>query len=306
MSIEQRVASVRQFNRFYTRTIGVLGDGVQRTPYTLTEARLLFELAHSDGQTVETLDLRQRLGLDPGYLSRIFTKFESDGLVRLERSAVDGRRQVVSLTDNGRRIFTTLDSHAKEDMRALLDRLDEPGQQRLLDAMATIERLWDEPPRGEVAVRAPRPGELGWVVQRHGAIYAEEYGWNDEFEAMIATIVGEYVKTRQPGRDAAWVAELDGVPAGCVFCVSKDDSTAKLRLLLVESWARGKGVGAKLVDTCIEFARSAGYREMVLWTNAELHAARRLYERAGFVLVSQEDSQAFGSKQTFQDWRLAL
>lgn len=303
MDIEQKIGSVRRFNRFYTRTIGVLG-GVQRTPYTLTEARLLFELGRAG--SAETVELRQRLGLDAGYLSRIFSRFEADGLVRLERSAVDGRRQVVSLTDSGRRVFAMLDEHAAQDMRALLERLDEPGQHRLLDAMATIERLWQEPAPTEVTLRAPRPGELGWVVQRHGAVYAEEYDWNDGFEAMVATIVADYVTSRRPGRDAAWIAEIQGVPAGSIFCVSKDDSTAQLRLLFVEPWARGHGVGGKLIDECLNFARSAGYREMVLWTNAQLHAARRLYERAGFEFVSEEQSDRFGHKQTFQNWRRVL
>ncbi len=303
--IESRIASVRRFNRFYTRTIGVLGDGIQRTPYSLTEARLLWELAHAD--QAETVELRQRLGLDPGYVSRIFARFEADGLVRLERSTVDGRRQLVSLTDAGRRVFKTLSDNAVEDMGALLDKLGDADQRRLLAAMSTIERLWDGPPaHDEVTIREPRPGELGWVVQRHGELYADEYGWDDGFEALVARIVGEYVKARKPGRDAAWIAQVGDAPAGSIFCVEEDDTTARLRLLLVEPWARGRGVGAKLVEVCLSFARRSGYQKMVLWTNAELAAARHLYEKAGFQLVSEEQGEDFGRPQVFQNWSLTL
>ncbi|HCT79191.1 MAG TPA: MarR family transcriptional regulator [Micromonosporaceae bacterium] len=304
MSTDQRVAAVRRFNRFYTRTIGVLGDGIQRSPYSLTEARLIYELSQSE--QVETVELRQRLGLDPGYLSRIFARFEADGLVRLRRSATDNRRQVVELTDSGRRVFATLDEHAIEDMGTLLGKLNDSDQTRLLSAMSTIERLWDPPEQAEVVLRPPAPGDLGWVVHRHGALYAQEYGYNDEFEALVSRIVAEYVENRREGLDAAWVAEIDSVPAGSIFCVSQSKTTAQLRLLFVEPWARGMGVGNKLVDACVNFATAAGYREMVLWTNAELLAARHIYERAGFELVSEEDSVSFGGPQTFQNWRLPL
>ncbi len=296
---------MRRFNRFYTRTIGVLGDGIQRTQYTLTEARLLWELAQAD--QAETVELRQRLGLDAGYVSRIFARFEGDGLVRLERSTVDARRQVVSLTPAGRRAFKTLSDNAVEDMGALLGKLGETDQRRLLAAMSTIERLWDGPVADDrVVIRAPLPGDLGWVVQRHGELYADEYQWNDEFEALIAGIVADFVKARKPGRDAAWIAQIGDAPAGCVFCVAEDDVTARLRLLLVEPWARGRGVGARLVGECVEFARRNGYQKMVLWTNAELHAARNLYEKAGFELVSEERGESFGRPQVFQNWSLTL
>jgi DNA-binding MarR family transcriptional regulator/GNAT superfamily N-acetyltransferase len=302
--MEQRIASVRRFNRFYTRTIGVLGDGVQRTPYSLTEARLLFELAQAD--QVETLDLRQQLGLDPGYLSRKLARFEADGLVRLERSTLDGRRQVVSLTGSGRRAFELLNERAVEDMGALLERLDEVGQQRLLAAMSTIEGLWQGGLGREVLLREPKPGELGWVVQRHGEFYAANYWHDDAFEALVAGIVADYVRLKQPGRDAAWIAEVDGRPAGSIFCVHKDETTAQLRLLFVEPWARGMGVGTRLVDECVSFAAKAGYQEMVLWTNAVLAQARRIYERAGFHLVSEEREERYGGLQTFQNWSLPL
>lgn len=303
---DERIASVRRFNRFFTRTIGVLGDGVQRTPYTLTEARLIYELGQGD--SVETLALRQALDLDAGYLSRLLARFEADGLVRLGRSASDGRRQVVSLTETGRGTYEMLNRRAEQDMSALLQRLDEGGQQRLLAAMATIESLWrQEADKPSLILRPPRTGELGWVVQRNAESYAEEGYWDHEgFEAMTARIVADYIDNRRPGRDAAWIAELGGRRAGCVFCVQRDEDTAQLRMLFVEPWARGMGVGGRLVDQCVTFARDAGYAELVLWTNDVLHSARRIYERAGFTLVSQEREERFGGWQTFQNWRLTL
>ncbi len=298
------VAAVRRFNRFYTRTIGVLGDGIQRSPYSLTECRVLFELAQAE-QT-ETLALRTALGLDPGYLSRILSRFDSDGMVQLGRSSADNRKQTVSLTAQGRKVFATLDQHAIEDMTALLQRLDTVSQQDLLGAMALIERLWAPSVPADVTLRAPKPGELGWVVARHGAIYASEYGYTDEFEALVSGIVADYVKHRDPRYDQAWIADVNGTPAGCVFCVRKDDSTAQLRLLLVEPWARGLGIGAKLVDACVEFARLTGYPQMVLGTNADLDGARRLYARAGFEKADEEHTVQFGGPQVFENWRLNL
>jgi DNA-binding MarR family transcriptional regulator/GNAT superfamily N-acetyltransferase len=302
--MSKKVEAVRRFNRFYTRTIGALGEGFQRSPYSLAEGRVIYELAQA--KQVATTDLRQRLGLDPGYLSRILARFEADGVVRLHRSTTDSRRQVVELADSGRRAFAMLDRHANEDMGGLLARLGEVDQERLLGAMSTIEQLLGSPGPRRVTLRAPRPGDLGWVVERQGVLYAAEYGWNDEFEALCARILGEFVQGRSDGRDAAWIAEVDGVPAGSIFCVEKTPETAQLRLLFVEPWARGAGVGGALVDECLAFARAAGYREMVLWTNKQLDAARRLYQRAGFELVSEEDGQSFGHPQTFQNWRLDL
>jgi DNA-binding MarR family transcriptional regulator/GNAT superfamily N-acetyltransferase len=300
----QRVAAVRQFNRFYTRTIGVLGDRLQATPYSLTEARVIYELAR--GEQVETADLRNRLGLDAGYLSRIVTRFEADGVVRLGRSEPDSRRQVVQLTESGRRVFAMLDEHAALEMSALLDRLGEGDQLRLLTAMSMIERLLEPPTKAEVVLRPPAPGDMGWVVHRQGAVYAQEYGYNHDFEALVSRIVADYVENHVPGLEAAWIAQVDGMAAGSIFCVRKDESTAQLRLLFVEPWARGVGVGGKLVHQCVRFAIEAGYREMVLWTNRDLDAARRLYERVGFRLVSEEDSERFGGQQIFQNWLVRL
>ncbi len=304
MSLAHRVAAVRQFNRFYTRTIGVLGDRLQTTPYSLTEARLIYELSHAE--QFETVELRGRLGLDPGYLSRILARFEADGVVRLSRSANDSRRQVVALTEAGRRVFATLDEHAGLEMGALLNRLGEPEQLRLLAAMSTIEHLLDPPAKAEVTLRAPGPGDMGWVVNRHGVIYTEEYGYDAKFEALVSRIVADYVENHVPGLEAAWIADAGGNPAGSIFCVRHDDSTAQLRLLFVEPWARGLGVGGMLVRQCLRFAIDAGYREMVLWTNKDLHAARRLYERVGFRLVSEDHAVRFGGPQTFQNWHVAL
>jgi DNA-binding MarR family transcriptional regulator/GNAT superfamily N-acetyltransferase len=300
----EKIAAVRRFNRFYTRTIGVLGDGIQRTPYSLTEARIFFELAQTR-TPAETLTLRHELGLDPGYLSRILARFEVDGLVELGRSTADNRRQTVSLTAKGRNVFATLDRHAIEDMGRLLQGIGAASQRELLHAMGLIERLWSPPGTGTVKLRPPQPGDLGWVVQRHGAVYAEEYGYTDEFEALVAGIVADFVQRRQAG-DAAWIAEVDGTPAGSIFCVGKDQATAQLRLLLVQEWARGLGIGGMLIDECLAFARSRGYQKMVLWTNAELAGARRLYQKAGFVKVSEQDSVQFGGPQVFENWELSL
>ncbi|WP_213453095.1 bifunctional helix-turn-helix transcriptional regulator/GNAT family N-acetyltransferase [Rhizomonospora bruguierae] len=300
-----RVAAVRAFNRFYTRTIGVLGEGVQKTRYSLTEARVFFELAHTDA--VEVVDLRRALDLDAGYLSRILARFERDGYVVREKSPTDARKQVIRLTAAGRRVFAMLDERSNADMRTLLDRLGEAEQRRLLGAMASIrELLGDAEPHPAYVLRPPLPGDLGWVVQRHGAIYAREYDWDEGFEAMVARIVADYVAGRDPHREAAWIAEVDGRPAGSVFCVRKDDETAQLRLLLVEPEARGMGIGGRLVDECVRYARRAGYRRMILWTNAALADARRLYQRAGFRLTEQEKGRDFGHDQVFQYWEREL
>jgi DNA-binding MarR family transcriptional regulator/GNAT superfamily N-acetyltransferase len=300
-----RIAAVRGFNRFYTRVLGLLDEGMSHTPYSLTEARVLFELAQRDATSVA--DLRTDLGLDAGYLSRILARFEIDGLVARERSATDARRQEIRLTPPGRDTFGDLDARAVEDVRSLLKPVSEPGQDRLVDSMRTIQWLLADPERPpRIAVREPGPGDLGWVVQRHGVLYAEEYGWNSEFEALVARIVAEYVEDFDPRLDGAWIAEVDGTPVGSVFCVHKDADVAQLRLLLVEPSARGLGIGTQLVDTCLDFARKAGYREMVLWTNSVLAAARRIYQRAGFELVDEAPNPAFGQELVAQTWRRDL
>src|SRR2546429_5857364 len=281
------VAEVREFNRFYTATIGVLGDGLLRTPYSLTEARVIFELAQRD--ETEVAELRRTLELDAGYVSRILARFAADGLVDRGRSATDGRRQVIRLTAAGQDAYRLLDDRSRGEIQRLLDGLPPTDQRRLVRAMSTIRALLSRTGAPEVVLREPRPGDLGWVVARHGELYAEEYGWDAGFEALVAGIVADFARaTEGPSRERAWIAEADGHRVGCVFCMRDDASTARLRGLLVEPGARGMGVGGRLVAECVAFARSAGYRRMVLLTYDALTAARRIYERAGFALVSAD------------------
>jgi DNA-binding MarR family transcriptional regulator/GNAT superfamily N-acetyltransferase len=322
---DREVAAVREFNRFYTNVLGLLREGLLGTPYSLTEARVIFELAR-EAET-QAGHLRRWLDIDAGYLSRLLARFEADGLVTRTRSATDARRQVIGLTTAGRAAFASLDARSSDQIRALLAGLTADSRQRLTTAMAGIAEILDPAPRAATFVlRPPVPGDLGWVVQRHGAFYATEYGWDASFEALVAQIVADFAaragqhsagqhsagqhsagqhSAGQRG-EAAWIAELDGQPAGCVFCMRKDGTTAQLRLLLVEPRARGLGVGSRLVDECVSFARRAGYREIVLWTNDVLHAARRIYQRAGFELTGSQPHRSFGHDLVGQDWRLPL
>ena len=305
MSSVEAVETVRRFNRFYTNLIGVLRGGLLDSPYSLTEARVLYELAHGDVH--EVVELRQALDIDAGYLSRILRRLVADGLADSERSTVDGRRQRIRLTAQGHKVFADLDARSTTQIEGLLDGLDAPARRRLVGAMATIEELLSDVQRpASVVLRPLVPGDLGWVVQRHGALYAEQYGWDQSFEALVARIVADYGASHDPARESAWIAEIDGAPVGCIFCVRKDDDTAQLRLLLVEPSARGHGVGSRLVEECLRFARRTGYREIVLWTNDVLAEARRIYERAGFSLVSARPHRAFGKDLVEQDWRLSL
>ncbi len=299
------VAAVREFNRFYTNVIGLLRGKYLDTPYSLTEARLLFELAQRD--TSEVSDLRRTVDIDPGYLSRILARFESDGLIARRRSAADGRRQVIRLTAGGRAVVAMLDARSAEQTRHLLGSVREGGLRRMLEAMRVItETLAQSPqPRGYL-IRAPRPGDMGWVVQRNAAVYAEEFGWDSSYEALVARIVADYVEHRDPDAEAAWIAEVDGDPAGCVFCVRESATTARLRLLLVEPWARGLGIGARLVDEVLRFARRAGYSDITLWTNDVLADAKRIYQRAGFTLDDESRHHSFGQDLTGQNWSRAL
>jgi DNA-binding MarR family transcriptional regulator/N-acetylglutamate synthase-like GNAT family acetyltransferase len=297
-----RVAAVRAFNRFYTGRIGVLGEGFLRTPHSLTEARVLYELGRRD--VVEVAELRRELEIDAGYLSRLLSRLEDQALVTRERSKDDGRRQRVRLTEGGAAAFAELDRRSAAEIGELLEGLGEQRQRRLVAAMQAIAGLLDDDPRADAAVvlRAPHPGDYGWIVHRHGAQYADEYGWDETFEALVARIVADYAERHDPKREAAWIAEVDGEPVGCVLCVRKDDATAQLRLLLVDPWARGLGLGAQLVDACVDFARAAGYERMVLWTNDVLVAARRIYVAAGFELVEEEPHHSFGHDLVGQIW----
>jgi DNA-binding MarR family transcriptional regulator/predicted N-acetyltransferase YhbS len=299
------VAAVRGFNRFYTNMIGLLRGKYLDTPYSLTEARILFELAQGDAS--EVTDLRRTVDIDAGYLSRILARFSSDGLVTRQRSAADGRRQVISLTGGGRSVVAGLDARSAAQTRDMLDAVRDDDRRRLLDAMRVITDVLSEAPqpRGYV-LRAPQAGDLGWVVQRHAALYAEEFGWDQAFEALVARIVADYVDNRDPDREAAWIAEVDGTPAGCVFCVRKDDSTAQLRMLLVEPWARGLGIGSRLVEEVLRFARRAGYSDITLWTNDVLVGARRIYQQAGFTLDDEARHHSFGTDLVEQNWSRRL
>ena len=299
------VAAVREFNRFYTNVLGLLREGLLDTPYSLTEARIIVELARQD--EVEVAAMRRWLDLDAGYLSRILARFEADGLVCKSRSPGDGRRQLISLTQAGRAVFGRLDALSSDQIRGLLGAVPAGQRSRLTAAMASIREVLDgRPAAGTVVLRPPAPGDLGWVVQRNGALYAAEYGWDETYEALVARIVADYAARADHTGEAAWIAEAGGERAGCVFCLRKSGQTAQLRLLLVEPSARGMGIGARLVDECLAFATRAGYREIVLWTNDVLHAARRIYQRAGFELVGSQPHHSFGHDLVAQDWRLAL
>ena len=301
-----RVATVRAFNRLYTGVIGVLDEGPADAEYSLSEARVIFELAQQD-QTQVT-DLRKRLDLDAGYASRLLARLEGRGLLTRERSDEDARHQIVRLTENCRKAFAVLDERSVGRIGTLLGRFGDDEQRRLLGAMDTITSLVGERAADPTLVlRPPRPGDFGWVVHRHGALYSREYGWDERFEALVARVVAEYVDRRGDPRQAGWIAELDGERVGSIFCMPAEDGvTAKLRMLLLETAARGRGVGKRLVTECVEFARAAGYPAMELWTVSLLEAARAIYRKAGFQLVSEETITGFGYELTGQTWRLEL
>lgn len=297
------VADVRAFNRFYTGVIGVLDRSYLASPYSLTEVRVLFELSAGPR---EVPDLRAALSLDAGYLSRILTSFERDGLVSRAPSPRDSRRHVVTLTPRGESVFADLNARSDAEIGALLDRVPPSDRLELVAAMRKVERLLTGTPRSYV-LRPLRPGDLGWVVNRHGARYAEEHGFDQTFEALVARVVAAYVEHHSPDREAAWIAEVDGEPVGSIFCVRDDDRTARLRLLLVEPAARGLGIGARLVEECLRFAHRVGYRRMVLWTVSGLAASRHIYEKAGFTLDKSTPELLYGRDDLeAQTWSLDL
>ncbi|GAA4242048.1 helix-turn-helix domain-containing GNAT family N-acetyltransferase [Actinomadura meridiana] len=301
------IGTVRAFNRFYTGVIGVLGEGLVRSPYSLTEARVIFELAQRED--TEVLNLRRTLALDAGYLSRMLARFESDGLVARERLAGDARRQSVRLTARGREVFAMLDARSVTEIRDLLEGLPTGDRRRLLAAMRTVHGvLGDRPNRDrDVTLRSLRPGDLGWIVDRNGALYNQECGWDRTYEALIAEIVADYVRDHDPEWENAWIAESGGARVGGIFCVRRDDDVAQLRLLHVEPEARGMGVGSALVDECVRFATEAGYAEIMLWTTVLQRPAHRIYERAGFVLDEKEPPvERFGDTVHGLVWRKKL
>jgi DNA-binding MarR family transcriptional regulator/N-acetylglutamate synthase-like GNAT family acetyltransferase len=302
----QSVEAVRRFNRFYTRRIGVLEEGLLRSPFSLTEARVLYEIAHRDQPTAAGLG--KELGLDPGYLSRLLRGFERRGLIVRRPSSRDGRESLLALTDSGRAAFGRLDRAAREQIGMLLQALPAGGRRRLVGAMAAIETLLGAGPAATApyVLRPPQPGDLGWIVHRHGALYAEEYAFDDQFEALVAEIVAAFARGHDPKRERCWIAERDGVPVGSVLLVRESDAVAKLRLLLVEPEARGLGIGARLVQECERFARRVGYARITLWTNSVLGAARRLYQNAGYRLIHEEPHHSFGQDLIGETWELIL
>lgn len=304
--LRERVAQVRAFNRLYTGVIGVLDEGLVGSPYSLSEGRVLYEL-EQEGVT-EVSELRRRLGLDAGYASRLLAKLAERGLLTRERSLEDARRQIVSLTESGRAEQHLLEQRTIDQISALLDRLSEEDQGRLVSAMRVIGTLvGGTKPDPALVLRPPRHGDYGWIVQRHGELYSREYGWNFMFEALVARIIADYVQTHDPEREAAWIAELDGERVGCVLCVrGSTEATAKLRLLIVEPSARGHGIGKRLVAECLAFATARGYTEMELWTQSVLSAARHIYKTSGFELVDQEPNTDFGTELVSETWRRLL
>ncbi|GLX52492.1 MarR family transcriptional regulator [Streptomyces hygroscopicus subsp. hygroscopicus] len=303
------VQDVRAFNRFYTGVIGALDYGRHLyAPYTLTESRVLYELAHAPH--LDAADLRTSLGLDAGYLSRILNRFEAAGLVERGVSERDTRRRRITLTASGREAAAMLDERARDSVGALLGGVAPGDRARLVEAMGTIRDVLGDGRREgaeDIVLRQPRTGELGWIVQRNAVLYAAEYGWDAEYEGLVARIVADFAQEHDPRTERVWIAEADGRPVGCVMCVRDDaPGAARLRLLLVEPGARGRGVGDRLVGAVVDFAREAGYRELVLWTNDVLSSARRLYRRHGFVLVGERPHHSFGKDLVGQDWRLAL
>ncbi len=301
----QPVQAVRRFNRFYTRKIGILGRYLGST-FSLAQVRVLYELAHRERPTAA--ELSRDLGLDPGYLSRILGGFHRDRLIARVTSKKDGRQQLLALTTRGQNAFAALEARSSADIRALLEPLDPPQRDELVQAMALIERTLGEQPEPTVPyiLRPHRSGDMGWVVQRHGEIYRQEYDWDESFEALVASIVAKFIEHLDPVRERCWIAEIDGERVGCVFCVKRTRTVAQLRLLLVEPRARGLGVGRRLVDEVIAFARATGYRKLMLWTNDVLVSARRIYEAAGFVLVEEDKHHSFGHDLVGQNWELRL
>jgi DNA-binding MarR family transcriptional regulator/GNAT superfamily N-acetyltransferase len=297
------VAAVRRFNRFYAQQMGVVPERYLGSDLSLAEVRILFELAQRGAETASRV--ARELELDPGYLSRLLARFRKRGWIQRMRSESDSRQLVIRLSAKGHAALRPLDREADRQVAHRLSRLSGSARSRLIEAMKVIESLL-APSRDPAPflLRPPRPGDFGWVIQRHGALYAQEYAWDEGFEGLVAGIVADFIKGPDFRRQRCWIAERDGDNVGCIFCVQKSETVAQLRLLLVEPAARGLGIGGRLVSECIGFAKSTGYRKLVLWTNDVLHSARRLYERAGFRLVRQEPHRSFGRDLVGQYWEV--
>jgi DNA-binding MarR family transcriptional regulator/GNAT superfamily N-acetyltransferase len=300
-----QVAAIRSFNRFYTRKIGVV-DGLASSPFSLAEARVLYELAHREQSTAT--DIRKELGLDAGYMSRILRDFEHRKFLTRKQSETDERQRFLSLTAKGRKAFAPLNERSDRDVAAMLEQLLPTERQQLVDAVLTVRRLLGDKaePKTPYLLRQHQPGDMGWIVYRQGLLYADEYGWDGTYEALAAEIVAQFIKNYDPSRERCWIAEKDGERVGAVFVAKASDEIAKLRLLHVEREARGLGIGKRLVEECVRFARQAGYKKMTLWTQSILHAARHLYKEAGFQVVREEQHRSFGKDLTAETWELDL
>ena len=303
---DQRVAAVRRFNRFYTRQIGLLQESYLKSQFSLSQVRVLYELAHRERPTAT--ELGRELGLDPGYLSRILRLFEKRGFLKRTPSKADGRQSHLFLTARGQAAFAPLNTRSREEIGSMLRALRARDQIRLVDSMHAIEGVLGAQPEKKVPylLRPHRPGDMGWVVSRHGALYAQEYGWDETFEALVAGIVKKFIEHYDPRKERCWIAEKDGEPVGSVFVVKQSATVAKLRLMLVEPKARGLGIGARLVEECVRFAGQAGYGKITLWTNSVLRAARRIYKEAGFRVVREERHKSFGHDLVGETWDLKL
>lgn len=304
---DSSVAEIRRFNRYYTGVIGLLDEHFLKSPFSLSEGRVLYELAQRDGLTAS--DLVQSLRFDPGYLSRILSRFEKKKLLKRTPRAEDRRQAALSLTAAGEAAFRQLNKTSQDEVGAMVEGLDEGQLRRLTQSLAQVRRILarsrdDNPPL--FVLRDHRVGDMGWIIHRQARLYAEEYGWNAEFEALIAEIAAKFIRNFDPARERCWVAELDGEIVGAVFLVKDSDEVARLRMLHVDAKARGQGLGRRLVEECIRFARAKGYKTLTLWTNDILTSARRIYETAGFKLVAEEKHRSFGKDLVGQHWNLAL
>ncbi len=304
--LDKTIAAVRQFNRFYMRQVGALDERHLPSDLSLSEARILYEIAHRDSPTAAGIG--QALFLDPGYLSRVLASFTRRGLIRKTPSSSDRREFTLGLTVNGRTLFRRLDASASREVGTMLTHVPASSRAKLVAAMWQIETILTPADSGEntIILREHGPGDIGWIIQRHGQIYTDEYGWSSHFETLVAEIAARFLRDFNPACERCWVAELNGANVGCVMLVRKTKTVAQLRLLLVESSARGHGIGARLVTECIEFARASGYRQMRLWTNDVLVSARKIYQAAGFMLVDEEEHSTFGKPLTSQTWELVL
>ena len=303
---EQQVAAVRTFNRFYTRELGVLDQQIAKSPFSLSEARVLYELAHRDDLSAK--EIGAELGLDAGYLSRIVQSFDEGGLIIREPLPSDRRQYRLALTAKGRQAFARLDRSTNDDVAAMLEGLPPGGKDRLIEAMADIERLLGGGAAAArpATLREPRPGDMGWVVQSHGALYAREYGFDSTFEGLVAEIAARFLSSFDASRERCWIADIEGTQVGSILLVKHTDDVAKLRLLLVDPAGRGQGLGPHLVGECVAFAKACGYRKITLWTQSILVAARSIYEKAGFRLVATEPHRSFGQDLVGETWELEL